>query len=145
MPPFIVGSMGQKAGRRMPRILPILSVAAATRAPVAPVETRPATDSSVLSIEMAFIMELSFLSLIASVGLSSPVIASGAWTISTLEVSVKPSLFSSERRSFSPPVSIRLRSGYFCIARTAASTFARGLLSPPRQSIISFMLSPPAS
>ena len=109
IPPFMVGRMGQKAGRRMPRILPRRSVAAAISAPVAPVDTKPAISGSLRSIETAFIIELSRFRRMASVGLSSPVITSGAWTISILS----PSYVCFESSAFiasSSPVSIRPRS-----------------------------------
>ena len=76
-PPAIFGTMGN-AGRRTPSIRPILRVAAATRTPVAPLDTIASTDSSSRSIRMARIMELFFFSRTASIGLSFPVTSSGA-------------------------------------------------------------------
>ena len=67
--------------------LPILRTAAVTSAPVEPVLTMPLTLSSFLRRFTAVIMELSRLSLMASVGFSSGVITAGAWTISSLEES----------------------------------------------------------
>ena len=140
--PVMVGRIGQNAGRRMPRMRPMRRVAAAISAPVAPVVTMPAISFSVRSMEIALIIELSFFRRIASVGLSSPVMTSGAWTIPILSP-VYPRRSSSSCILFSSPVKISDKSSCSFSASTAPSTFAAGLLSPPKQSMISFMLYPP--
>ena len=83
-PFFIVGSSGQKAGRLTPFIRPIFKTVPARSAPVEPILTIAPISSSFFSNSNAFTKELSFLCLIASVGLSSQVMTSFASNIDNL-------------------------------------------------------------
>ena len=87
MPPFMVGRIGQKAGRITPFTRPIRVRAAATKAPVEPVLTMALMSSRSRNNRTALIMELSRFRRITSMGRSSHPMTSGAWTTSTLSAS----------------------------------------------------------
>ena len=78
MPPLTFGKTGQNAGLLTPLILPIFKTAPARSAPVEPILTRAFMSSLLLTSSILLTSELSFLVLIASVGLSLQLITSGA-------------------------------------------------------------------
>ena len=106
IPLSTVGKIGQKAGLETPFILPTLKTAPTRTAPVDPTLTKPFTSSVSFNKLIAFTNELSFLYLIASVGLSLHDTTSGAWTISSLDSSNLYFLNSSLRIASSPVMTI---------------------------------------
>ena len=81
-PPFPVGTTGARAARRMPRMRLTSRVAAASRAPVEPAETKASPLPS-LSRLSPTVREESFFSRKAVAGLSHISTTSLAWAIST--------------------------------------------------------------
>jgi len=138
MLPVALGTTGAKAARRMPRIRLTIRVAADSRAPVDPAETKASPFPS-LSRFRPTVMEESGFSLKARAGLSS---MSMTWLAGTISMpwggAWWPSLARQAVMSSVRPVR-RISTPRSFWARRAPSMGAWGALSPPMASTIIFI------
>ena len=139
-PPFPVGTTGARAARRMPLMRLMSRVAAPSRAPVDPADTK-ASPSPFFSRFSPTVREESFFSRKAVAGLSQISTTSEAWAISTPAGRSWMPLSLSTFRISSPRPTRVMSTPYALLAWMAPMTGAWGALSPPMASTMIFMSS----